>query len=478
MTMRLVLLLFFAVMLGYTPPASAEASAGSQESGAELNRPSPVVDEDGEQRVRHHGFSREPKRKSTVIKLGSPDKKAKEGEWPVAGDGRSANYGYPTEGTGPVRPEKSAAPGRKTSGDSPAGKEMAPARTKKQPAQPRKEIPIRRPEAEKALGAESAVQPSSPGAGPDNSGKARVRVVRSGSDSRRSTVITLPPKNESRPPRASTKAAPKEPYGYHPEQAEAEKIYGPPIQEKRNYYSGRDKQRRVTTIALPPKGGRAAEDRASVEPRAAEREMAPAVSGRPAKARDKRTSRAWRENRKAERAGRAAARSKTQPPRREVPAKGGSQERNQAGGRNIEEAKAPVPVPVALPAVNSAEAMKRAYQAFDRAYEGSLGKTRKELTDVWGFPMQRMGGEGDEVAYGFRQRGVMAEIPAADSKKKEATHHYTSGDVRPGQSGKNFACLVVLWVDKGGRGVVVDGDAVGDCFLVETLPQKPLHFER
>lgn len=129
---------------------------------------------------------------------------------------------------------------------------------------------------------------------------------------------------------------------------------------------------------------------------------------------------------------------------------------------------------------NSSEDMNRAYRAFDHAYESSLGKTRKELSVLWGFPLQKMGGNQDEAAYGFRQRGVLGEDPALAANMDQATHHYTSGDARPGEvrTGRHFACLMILWIDKGGRGVVIDGDAVGDCFLVEALAQKPVHFER
>lgn len=157
------------------------------------------------------------------------------------------------------------------------------------------------------------------------------------------------------------------------------------------------------------------------------------------------------------------------------PAKSGDDAANASALANPKTLDAPARLPF-----NTSEDINQAYRAFDHAYENSLGKTRKELAALWGFPLQKMGGNEDEVAYGFRQRGVLAEDPAASANADKATHHYTSGDARPGEvrAGRHFACLMVLWIDKGGRGVVIDGDAVGDCFLVEALAQEPIHFER
>ena len=123
--------------------------------------------------------------------------------------------------------------------------------------------------------------------------------------------------------------------------------------------------------------------------------------------------------------------------------------------------------------------MAQAYQQFDVRYQASLGKTRKELKDLWGFPMTRLGENGVEVAYGFRQRGVLDPVESAKGKGKvKKTSYYASGEMGAGSKGQSFACLVVLWVDKNGRGVVVDGEAVGDCFHAESLPKLPAKFER
>lgn len=166
---------------------------------------------------------------------------------------------------------------------------------------------------------------------------------------------------------------------------------------------------------------------------------------------------------------------KTAGPKSRKPAKSGD------GAANASAASSPGALenPARL-SFNTSEDMNRAYRAFDYAYENSLGKTRKELSALWGFPLQKIGGNQDEAAYGFRQRGVLGEDPALAANMDQATHHYTSGDARPGEvrTGRPFACLMILWIDKGGRGVVIDGDAVGDCFLVEALAQKPVHFER
>lgn len=156
--------------------------------------------------------------------------------------------------------------------------------------------------------------------------------------------------------------------------------------------------------------------------------------------------------------------------------------------RGKRQAKTPAPQPAALiqPAPASPASgliteqdLAQAYQQFDVRYESSLGKTRKELKDLWGFPMTRLGDNGVEVAYGFRQRGVLnvVENPKTKGKVKK-TSYYASGELDPANKGQNFACLVVLWIDKAGRGVVVDGEAVGDCFHAESLPQLPAKFER
>jgi hypothetical protein len=176
-----------------------------------------------------------------------------------------------------------------------------------------------------------------------------------------------------------------------------------------------------------------------------------------------------------------------QPPRRPAP----SQLKDEPPAPLPAPLPAPTPPPAVKPTggpVTEAD-MAMARQAFDRNYQGSLGKTRKELKELWGFPMQQMGDNGEEVAYGFRQRGLLnvlpAPTPAKASKGKKAGQedaenksYYANSPLDPSQPGKHFACLVILWVNEKGRGVVVDGEAVGDCFMVETLPQKPEFFER
>lgn len=130
--------------------------------------------------------------------------------------------------------------------------------------------------------------------------------------------------------------------------------------------------------------------------------------------------------------------------------------------------------------------LAQAYRVFDQKYLGSLGKNRKELKEWWGFPLARLGENENEVAYGFRQRGLINVPPPPPGKakgKKSAqirpTAYYASGDLMPeSPDQRGFACLVVLWVDDRGKGVVVDGDAVGDCFSVEALTHKPVKFER
>lgn len=153
------------------------------------------------------------------------------------------------------------------------------------------------------------------------------------------------------------------------------------------------------------------------------------------------------------------------------------------------ESRAAAPVTAALPVIpgpavglTPEQEMTRAYQAFDLVYTGSLGKTRKELNDLWGFPMQKMGENAREVAYGFRQKGLLnlPETPSTvrGAAKKKAATYYAANTMDPSLPGQYFSCLVVLWVDNKGRGVVVDGEAVGDCFIVETLSRRPEHFER
>ena len=135
------------------------------------------------------------------------------------------------------------------------------------------------------------------------------------------------------------------------------------------------------------------------------------------------------------------------------------------------------PAPSAGPLTE--QELAQAYQQFDVRYQASLGKTRKELKDLWGFPMTRLGENGVEVAYGFRQRGILDVVESGKGKGKvKKTSYYVSGDLGAGSKGQSFACLVVLWVDKNGRGVVVDGEAVGDCFHAESLPKLPAKFER
>ena len=424
---------------------SAEASTSVWTGQNSATKQAEAGEDESERIIRRHGFDRSAARKTTTIKLPSRGDRSENAESGVNTSRKETgkDYGYP--------PKVSEA------ADDPLTKFGPP---------PRRYDLV--PEA-------AAPQDVKEKADRPRSGRVGV-----GSSNRKSgTVITLPPKKERAETKRREPAALKkeDSYGYNPERAIEDKSVVTEETEKKTVRSGRDnKKRRVTTIALPAKDAAASQGRAIEE-----------ADDKDSKIRDKRSSRS-----------RKTAVSAPPPRAENAPALSEDEKTaDKAGGRNSRKsaksggeagntntaslAPQDVPASPAPLAYNSADDMKRAYQAFDYAYENSLGKSRKELSDLWGFPLQRMGGDENEVVYGFRQRGVLAEDPAASSKKKQqATHHYTSGDARPGQApaGRNFACLVILWVDKGGRGVVVDGDAVGDCFLVEALPQKPLHFER
>lgn len=167
--------------------------------------------------------------------------------------------------------------------------------------------------------------------------------------------------------------------------------------------------------------------------------------------------------------------------------KTGAATRNQRGSKSVatQAAVSQLPAPSGpLPSLTAEQEMVRAYQAFDLAYAGSLGKTRKELNELWGFPMKKLGDNGDETAYGFRQKGLLDMPQAAFSGRDSsddgaaAPAYYAPKSFDPSLPGKYFACVVVLWVDKKGRGVVVDGNAMGDCFMVESLSRRPEVFER
>ncbi len=341
--------------------------------------------------------------------------------------------------------------------------------------------------------AEPAVYPPAPA----ETGAAERRATgRQKNEARPKTTITLPPKKEAVPadrPTRDRSAAPAPVYSPAPAETGA---------AERRPVGGRKDARPKTTITLPSKPQPAqAEWRtrgrsdmpaqgyppASTETGAVERRP---IGGRtedrakttitlPSKPQPARAGRAERSLAAAEPAMAAPPQAYAAPPAPE-PARGGR--------KNKREAQAPMPMPMPAPvaapmpgAPLTEEAMIRAYQAFDYNYQSSLGKTRKELADLWGFPMQKMGDNGTEVAYGFRQRGLLnlpePKAGRGSGKAKNATY-YASNNLDPSLPGKHFSCLVVLWIDKGGRGVVVDGDAVGDCFMVESLPQKPDHFER
>lgn len=491
--MRLILSLFLAsALLSLGLAGSGQASSGPAGAAEEKLAERPEKSADRDWSVRRQG--REAGRKATVITLpdreAAPEKAASKNgparpqpAAQTAGKNSEANYGYPHRGL------------------------FAPEEEKAKTAAPPREAGSRRSESKKTTITLPAKDQR------DEAAEKRVR----------------------RPAAAAKKA---DAYGYHPEQLRVEPQPAPAtVEDKRPARSGRTENRRTTTIRLPdkdqegavsgpakagPKGRRAAGPdrskavegearevmvngqmvtipRAELEPSAAPAEAEEAPKAKSVRSgRDRRETAARRpagEKESRKRSARAEEARELSPDDEKRAAKSDRRTKRSADGERAysdsarrssppkaadesESDAAAAAEPKALP-VNSAEDMKNAYQAFDQVYKNSLGKSRKELNDLWGFPMQRMGGNEEEAAYGFRQRGILGEIPGEKEKnKRAATHHYTSGDARPGQTGRNFACLVVLWVDKGGRGVVVDGDAVGDCFLVESLPQKPLHFER
>ncbi len=122
--------------------------------------------------------------------------------------------------------------------------------------------------------------------------------------------------------------------------------------------------------------------------------------------------------------------------------------------------------------------MAHAYAEFDRRYSGSLGKSKRELSELWGFQLRSMGlregADGQEEVLGFRQKG-MINLPKGSSRKGKYHSSTTNEHEGPGEA---FSCMVVLWVDKAGKGKVVDGDALGDCFMPELLSSVPVNFER
>jgi hypothetical protein len=136
-----------------------------------------------------------------------------------------------------------------------------------------------------------------------------------------------------------------------------------------------------------------------------------------------------------------------------------------------------VPAKGVAPAVLEQE-MLQAYRAFDARYEGSLGKTRQELKELWGFPLETMGEQNGELAVGFRQRGTVIK-PDLTAAARPASYYASTNTVAPvSENVTSFSCLVVLWIDRKGEGRVVNGDAVGDCFIPESLAQVPVKYER
>ncbi len=127
-----------------------------------------------------------------------------------------------------------------------------------------------------------------------------------------------------------------------------------------------------------------------------------------------------------------------------------------------------------------AQEMDQSYQLFDTRYQDSLGKTRKELKDLWGFPMETMGQQqSGELAVGFRQRGTIIKPETPTGAAQKASYYASTNTVaQVSENVSSFACLVVLWIDQNGEGRVVDGDAVGDCFIPESLRNVPVKFER
>jgi hypothetical protein len=137
-----------------------------------------------------------------------------------------------------------------------------------------------------------------------------------------------------------------------------------------------------------------------------------------------------------------------------------------------------VPAKGVAPAVLEQE-MLRAYQVFDARYQGSLGKTRQELKDLWGFPLETMGEQNGELAVGFRQRGTIIKPNLTDDAAPPASYYASTNTVAPvTENVTSFSCLVVLWIDRKGEGRVVNGDAVGDCFIPESLGRVPVKYDR
>ena len=141
-------------------------------------------------------------------------------------------------------------------------------------------------------------------------------------------------------------------------------------------------------------------------------------------------------------------------------------------------------MPEGVPKATLEKELAQAYALFDSRYIASLGKTKEELEEHWGFPLQVMGEQGTgEQVVGFRYKGTILRPNEIDDdkkkkKKKDSSQDYYYSKSIGRSADKSFACLVVLWVDKKGEGVVVDGDAVGDCFIPEALDQLPVRFER
>jgi len=315
--------------------------------------------------------------------------------------------------------------------------------------------PYVRPPAEQSLAqtyhpnnipAPTAAETSPPGDERDNS------YQRSGQKPKK-TVITLPAKTENVPGEAATaKAAPPEDKprydsprrrqnrknNYSHRRSSSAEAGQPARAAEETKTAARPATAGTTTIALP-------------EP-AAEKPQSDALKPAPEEA--ERTAKPTEEKR--------------------------SKNKNRHSESPQEAPAAPAEAPETAPvgAMISQDDLDNSYKAFDHKYTSSLGKSRKELEQMWGFPMSKLGENEREVAYGFRQRGII-HLPEEAAKVQQSSY-YVAGDMgrRPQGKGKQFACLVILWVDKNGRGVVVDGEAVGDCFSIEDLRIKPAKFER
>ncbi len=139
-----------------------------------------------------------------------------------------------------------------------------------------------------------------------------------------------------------------------------------------------------------------------------------------------------------------------------------------------------VPATGVAPAV-LADEMVQAYHLFDSRYKSALGKTRKELADMWGFPLETMGKQDGELAVGFRQRGTIIKPEVRSGATRNVSYYASTNTAQAPTAEANvtpFSCLVVFWIDQEGEGRVVNGDAVGDCFVVESLRNVPVKYER